>query len=688
MNATRPRDSQSPFVGVNVIEWPRQPKTIATGYSTYRCGTTDSSTMFTIEKGKVKTRFATLIFLLFIVGRMPAGEKVDYLKDIKPILAARCYSCHGALNQENGLRLDTVALMKKGGESGSAIVVGNRSQSLVAKAIIGSNGLRMPPEDEFDPLEKHQIELIGTWIDQGAVAPSDEKPQKSPAEHWAFKLPVRPMLPIKACTSWTRNPIDVFLAATHKTVGVSATAPAKKSMLLRRVYLDLIGLPPSHDELHAFLNDDSPQAFEMVVEQLLARPEYGERWGRHWMDVWRYSDWYGMEGPDRITNSQRHIWRWRDWIIESLNVDKGYNQMVIEMLAGDEIAPSDPDVLRATGFLARNHFRLDRNVPLSMSVEHTSRAFLGLTLECSRCHDHKYDPLSHRDYYRFRAFFEPMGIRLDRVRGSADIYSDGLARVYDAKLDAPTYLYIKGDERRPDKRRPLSAGIPRFFETVFLKRQSLKFPEVVLKPEEFYPPLRPHYGRDEIERLQHEIERLTGLLKKWTAKEDHVETKLAITDKQLATCRAKLAATQRCLEADQAKFGAKAKDDYNHLAMRASEAQRVASICEAEEKIVETKQSIADLEEKLKTDKSQLSRLQRAQQDLKKYGKELETAENLKPTASYKPLGDVYPKTSSGRRTSLARDRRRPGAPGHGWRPRCGLRAASSRRADDRREPR
>ena len=249
------------------------------------------------------------------------------------------------------------------------------------------------------------------------------------------------------------------------------------------------------------------------------------------MDVWRYSDWYGSEGADLITNSQRHIWRWRDWIIESLNQDKGYDQMVVEMLAGDEVAPSDSEIVRATGYLARNHFRLDSNVPLTMSVKHTGRAFLGLTFECSRCHNHKCDPVSQRDFYRFRAFFEPMGIRLDRVPGSVDIYSDGLAHVYDAKLDPPTFLYVKGDERRPDKKHPLSAGIPTFFETVFLDGQTLKFHDVNLKPEEFYPALRAHFARDEIKRLQREIDRLTAALQKWSAKRDQDEAKFTIAQK-------------------------------------------------------------------------------------------------------------------------------------------------------------
>ena len=160
---------------------------------------------------------------------------------------------------------------------------------------------------------------------------------------------MRPAVPQVRERGWVRNPIDAFVAAGHESHGLSPVAAADKATLLRRVYLDLIGLPPTREELAAFLADDSPNAYEEVVDRLLASPQYGERWARHWMDVWRYSDWSGYR--EEIRNSARHIWRWRDWIVESLNADKGYDRMATEMLAGDELAPTDPNTLRATGFL-------------------------------------------------------------------------------------------------------------------------------------------------------------------------------------------------------------------------------------------------------------------------------------------------------------------------------------------------
>ncbi len=160
--------------------------------------------------------------------------------------------------------------------------------------------------------------------------------------------------------------------------------------------------------MHAFLADPTDAAYEQVVDRLLASPRYGERWARHWMDVWRYSDWYGRRAVPDVINSYAQIWRWRDWIVRSLNEDKGYDRMVQEMLAADEIAPTDDDNLVATGFLVRNFYRWNYNSWMKDNVEHTGKAFLGLTFNCAHCHDHKYDPITHEDYFAFRAFFEPL----------------------------------------------------------------------------------------------------------------------------------------------------------------------------------------------------------------------------------------------------------------------------------------
>jgi mono/diheme cytochrome c family protein len=417
-------------------------------------------------------------------GVLLADDRVEYARSVKPIFTARCYACHGALKQQNGLRLDTVEFIKKGGDTGPAIVPGRSAESRLVDHITGTGGARrMPPKSEGEGLDERQIAAIKLWIDQGAIGPADEKPEPDPRAHWAFKAPVRPVLPKVKDAAWAKNPIDAFLAAEHEKRGLVPQRLADKSVLLRRVYLDLIGLPPTRDELAAFLKDESPDTYEKVVDRLLASKQYGERWGRHWMDVWRYSDWWGLGAE--VRNSQKHIWHWRDWIIESLNADKGYDQMLREMLAADELYPTDPDRLRATGFLARSYFIFNRNSWLEEVVEHTSKAFLGVTLNCARCHDHKYDPFAQQDYYRFRSFFEPYQVRTDMVAGETDFAKDGVPRVFDCNLDAPTYLFVRGDEKRPKKDRSLSPGVP---EILSLGRLDIK--PVALPPEAHSPGLR------------------------------------------------------------------------------------------------------------------------------------------------------------------------------------------------------
>ena len=356
----------------------------------------------------------------------------------------------------------------------------------------------MPPEDQGNPLSDEDIETLRKWIAEGAISPEDEEPQVDPATYWSY-LPIeRPPLPDIEVADWGRTPIDAFLTAGHEDQGLNPAPEASPSRWLRRVYLDLVGLPPTVDELHAFLaaeSENAATAYERVVDDLLGRPQYGERWGRHWMDVWRYSDWYGRRASNEIRYSQRHIWRWRDWIVESLNDDKGYDDMVREMLAGDELAPTDADVLRATGFLGRNWYKFDRNVWMFDTVEQTAQAFLGLTMRCARCHDHKYDPISQKDYYRFRAFFEPHDVRTDPVDAAQEteqdptfgaVLTNGLSRVYDGNLEAATHVFRRGDGRHPVKDEPLSPAVP-----APLGGELGSIDIVPLPVEAFYPALQP-----------------------------------------------------------------------------------------------------------------------------------------------------------------------------------------------------
>ena len=281
---------------------------------------------------------------LLLSASVLEAHGADYIRDVKPILRNHCFRCHGPQKAKAKLRLDTRALALKGGKHGPAFVVGNVEKSLLLQKIAAVEDSRMPPEGE--PLSEKQIELLKTWITDGAQAPAGEKVYDT-GEHWAFQRLKRPTLPAVENADWGRNPVDAFVAQKHAEKKVTARPEAPRHVLLRRVYLDLIGLPPTREQLRAFLADTSSDAYANVVDRLLASPHYGERWGRHWMDVWRYSDWYGFQNEVRF--SQKNMWHWRDWIVESLNVDKGYAQMVTEMLAADEMLPFNAANLRATG---------------------------------------------------------------------------------------------------------------------------------------------------------------------------------------------------------------------------------------------------------------------------------------------------------------------------------------------------
>ena len=304
------------------------------------------------------------------------------------------------------------------------------------------------------------ITALKSWIEIGAPAPAEEQPSPQRLDHWAFQPPVARPVPRIAAATRPRNPIDAFLGLQRDKRGLTANPPADSGILLRRVYVDLVGLPPTRAELLAFLGDRSDNAYEKAVDRLLASPHYGERWGRHWMDVWRYSDPDGRKAKKDTWWSNAHIWRWRDWIVRSLNQDKGYDRMLTEMLAGDEVAPDNPETLAATGFLVRSWFKLDRNIWLNNTVDHTAKAFMGLTINCARCHDHKFDPLSQKDYYRFRALFEPHDIRTDCLPIGARGPCEPVAFAYDLNPQAPTYVFVRGDVKTPDKSIVITPGLP------------------------------------------------------------------------------------------------------------------------------------------------------------------------------------------------------------------------------------
>ena len=336
-------------------------------------------------------------------GRLSADEPVDYVRQVKPLLAARCYSCHSSLNRQSELRLDTAALAAQGGARGPAIVPGDGEGSLLVQAIRGTlDAGRMPPKEEGEPLADEEIALIRAWIDQGAAHPSDEATPDDPQRHWAFQPVVAPAVP-SFDNSWIRNPIDAFIAARLAKSNLQPSPEADPATLARRLFLDLVGLPPTPRQIDDFLYDPAPDAYERLVDTVLASPHHGERWGRHWLDAARYADSGGFE-----SDTPRTMWMYRDWVIAAINADMPFNQFVVEQLAGDLLPDATIEQRIATGFLlngpqdgASEPSRVDALVERVGAV---GSVFLGLTIACAQCHQHKFEPLSQQDYYQLFAF--------------------------------------------------------------------------------------------------------------------------------------------------------------------------------------------------------------------------------------------------------------------------------------------
>jgi len=344
---------------------------------------------------------------LFLVHNQNCfAEPVDYVRDIKPILTRHCLECHGRKEQENGLRLDVVATALAGGNSGPAIVAGKSGESLLIDAITGANDVaKMPPDG--DGLSDNEIALLTRWVDEGAKAPAEDVPPIVRAKHWSFESPTRAWLPYSG-TVRAQNAIDSFVAQRLEDKGLRPSPEADRSVLIRRLSLDLRGVPQTIDEVDLFLGDLRPDAYDRLVDRLLASPEYGERWGRHWLDVARYADSNGF-----TRDFGREIWKYRDWVINAVNADMPFDWFTIEQFAGDMLPDATLDQIIATGFhrntlineeggTDQEQFRVDA---VADRVATTGVAYLGLTLGCARCHDHKYDPISQREYYQLFAFF-------------------------------------------------------------------------------------------------------------------------------------------------------------------------------------------------------------------------------------------------------------------------------------------
>ena len=619
---------------------------------------------------------AVLVAASLTGGALSAPEQVDYTRQIKPLLKARCGACHGALKQESGLRLDTAALALKGGAGGRVIQPGNAAASpLLQRVTAAVNEGRMPPEG--DPLKPAEIALLRDWIQEGAKSPAGEQAEPDPRSHWSFRPVRKPTPPQLRNAAWVRNPIDSFLAQGYAQHGLKPQPEAPRLELIRRLYLDLIGLPPTPEELARLEADRSAGWYERLVDRLLDDPRHGERWARHWMDIWRYSDWSGL--GDQRRNSQDHIWHWRDWLVESLNADTSYDEMVREMLAADELYPNDLQRLRATGFLARNYFLFNRNQWLEETVEHVSKGFLGLTVNCAKCHDHKYDPIKQADFYRLRAFFEPYQVRQDVLPGEPDLTRDGIPRAFDGQLETPTYLFIRGQESQPDKTTPLTPGVPALLAFAPLQVQPVQLPAEAWQPER-----RPWVIAAHLEAARKRITAAEVARERSRASTGD-PTGVRRAELALEVARADLSRVEQVAEAMRAGWARADAGGYDPALKKAEEERRIAAV-RAERGLAAARARLtaAEAEERLRTAaaaqkaarEKELAAAQAAQ------GKaEEQAAAAVGPEERYTPLlGAQWSATrflfsgtddpavpflprSSGRRTALARwitDRRNP----------------------------
>ena len=634
---------------------------------------------------RVGCAFLLMLFAVFSQSQVRAQEHEFYLKSVKPVLQARCFACHGALKQEANLRLDTASWMLVGGESGRAIQSGDSKNSLLVQRITAhEESMRMPPEGES--LLPAQINSIKLWLNDGAKYPADEQPERDPKDHWAFRAPSRPALPIMELSTRPVNPVDAFLTEQHIAKGLVPQPNAEPMIWLRRLSLDLIGLPPTKSQLDAFASDHSEDSRSRVINELLNSKQYGERWGRHWMDIWRYSDWWGL--GEEVRNSQKHMWHWRDWIVESLNDDAGYDQMLRDMLAADELHPNDLNRLRASGFLARQYFKFNRTSWLDETIEHTSKAMLGLTFNCCKCHDHKYDPITQEDYYRFRALFEPYQVRTEMVPGVVEFQKDGIPRAFDCNLDGPTYVHIRGDDRNPNTSQSMKPSVPDL-----LRWEPFQIEPVSLPREAYEPALREYVADAYLGDIQTKVlsskqalvaaqgqlakplEEPTSIAETSASKVsvDHAALELVVAEKSLRKWEMELEAVPLRFAADRARTSEVAPDELGRVIGLASRAERNVSLGKADEELSRSELALLKSTPETKNASEKKLAVARAAFELAQKqmaepgdayvsmrGAEKAAESNLETDESRKK---AFPRTSTGRRTALAlwlTDRRNP----------------------------
>ena len=369
-------------------------------------------------------------------------------KEVRPVLVKRCYECHSGTKQKGGLRVDHIGYLKSGGDTGPALVPGSPENSPLLEAVSYHDpDFQMPPKNNGGKLPDAEIAALKKWIALGAPWPEETGKKLVVTEggfteeqrnYWFFK-PVAKVTPPVVKSDWVRNDIDRFIVAKQAEQGLTPAEEAGRHEMVRRLYFDLHGLPPTKDQIDAFVKDDRPDAYEKLVDELLASPRYGERWAQHWLDLVRYAESDGYNA-DAYRPS---VWPYRDYVIKSLNNDKPYDQFVREQLAGDEIAPNDPEVLIATAFLRHPVYEWNQrdvrgqwDIIVTDMTDTAGELFLGLSMGCAHCHNHKFDPILQKDYYRLRAFFTPVQWRDDLKLATPDQQREHDARL--AKWEAAT----------------------------------------------------------------------------------------------------------------------------------------------------------------------------------------------------------------------------------------------------------
>ena len=595
----------------------------------------------------------------------------------------RCTTCHLPSERKEPKSLEEFphnAFGKRLRQLGEELRAADRPSSLAARLALAAR------EDSDGDGVANEVELL---LGKNPGDAKDKPPTKElsrasakqaefakflAAYRWRpFETVARPAVPVVKSGGWVRNPVDAFVAAEHEARGLKPRPEATKEILLRRVYLDLTGLNPTPEEQQKFLADTSSDAYEKLVNRLLDDPRHGERWGRHWMDVWRYSDWAGWSGGNQIRDSKPHIWRWRDWIVEALNKDKGYDRMVLEMLAADELAPLDTDALRATGFLVRNFKMLSREQWMEDTLKHTSQAFLGVTVGCAKCHDHLVDPISQREYYQLRAVFDPHDVRTDRIPGQLDTAKDGLVRAFDKKPEALTHLLIRGDERTPDTNKVMEAGVPLALCGLTspsrtggkLTVETVKLPWFAAQPDQ-----REFVFQDTLAASERGLAQAREAFAKLKADPAAAIEKVREQELTVAATEAKHAALAAVIRAEKLEVaGRKDTDEWKRAATEAVAAQRQQAVADAQLKQQQTQVALAGALKKAEDGKpaepkapakkgekaadpeALKKQLAEAEKALVTAEKDLQTA----PATAFKPRTvESYPATSTGRRLAFA----------------------------------